>query len=680
MRWRDRLVEIAQIAGILAWLMGASAGILLTRNQPNGWREMFVHSFIIPILFTSFFYGRLGGLLVALVASLVSGSLIMDEPGSLESPLIQRVMFQIIFFNVVALVTSVLSEREKEAKTSYRSLFENMPIGLYRTTPGGRIVDANPALVQMLGYPNRESLLAAQVSDVYVTPEVHEQWQDMVKREGTVRNFEIEARRRDGTVIWLRNNNQAFRDDEGRVLYHEGVLEDVTERVRTERKLAAIHALGREMVLTSDVQQIASAVMDAARQVLEFGVCDLWLVDREHNALIRQAPAGTPASDVRSLPLNGTRGITVAVVQGGEPIYLAEVTTDPRYISSNPTARSELCVPLKVGEQVIGVLNTESERPDAFTVADQHLFQILAHVTAVALENARLHQTMTSQTVLLEEQVAARTAELSARVAEAEQFNRSMVDLMEELQAANRLARETAWQLEEANAELESFSYSVSHDLRAPLRAMDGFSRILLEEHVPQLSPPIARYLRIIRENAQQMGQLIDDLLTFSRLSRQPIKEQSIVLTDLVHQAIRDLAYEQGGRRVDISVGDLADCRGDPALLKQVFVNLLANALKFTRDRDESRIEVGCQQGPDGRVVYLVRDNGVGFDMRYTGKLFGVFQRLHRDDDYEGTGVGLAIVQRIVRRHGGRVWAEAQVDQGATFYFTLGPASEILAH
>ncbi len=224
--------------------------------------------------------------------------------------------------------------------------------------------------------------------------------------------------------------------------------------------------------------------------------------------------------------------------------------------------------------------------------------------------------------------------------------------------------------LEAANKELEAFSYSVSHDLRAPLRAIDGFSRILLRDYPAQLPPAAERYLRLVRDNAQQMGQLIDDLLAFSRLGRQSVNRQRVAPANIARRVLEELSSEQDNRQIEITIGDLPTCQADPALLKEVFVNLLSNALKFTRQRDVARIEVGSRL-IDGQTVYFVKDNGAGFDMQYADKLFGVFQRLHRAEEYEGTGVGLALVQRIIHRHGGRVWAEAEVDQGATFYFTL---------
>jgi signal transduction histidine kinase len=249
---------------------------------------------------------------------------------------------------------------------------------------------------------------------------------------------------------------------------------------------------------------------------------------------------------------------------------------------------------------------------------------------------------------------------------------------------------ERTGQLEAANKELEAFSYSVSHDLRAPLRGIDGFSRILLDEETAQLSEQAKNYLQLIRDNTQQMGRLVDDLLAFSRLSRQPITTQQVDVTKLVGQCLDELLEEHEERRMDITVGDLPVCRADRSLLKQVWINLLSNALKYTRRRDKVLIEVGGQmavgqtfpsasagknacptEAPAGTLIFFVKDNGVGFDMRYASKLFGVFQRLHRAEDYEGTGVGLAIVQRIIHRHGGRVWAEAKPNEGATFYFSL---------
>jgi len=247
--------------------------------------------------------------------------------------------------------------------------------------------------------------------------------------------------------------------------------------------------------------------------------------------------------------------------------------------------------------------------------------------------------------------------------------NEELQQRVRERTAALEAANE---ELEAANKELEAFSYSVSHDLRAPLRAIDGFSKILVADHAPQLSAEAQKLLGTVSANARRMGQLIDDLLAFSRLSHRPISKQRVKAAALVQQVLDELHREREGRQVEVRVEPLPDCMGDPSLLKQVWVNLLSNAFKFTRRRERALIEIGCQEQQDENV-YVVRDNGAGFDMAYVGKLFGVFQRLHRSDEFEGTGAGLAIVQRIIQRHGGRIWVEAALDQGATFYFALPP-------
>ncbi|QEL20726.1 PAS domain S-box protein [Limnoglobus roseus] len=233
--------------------------------------------------------------------------------------------------------------------------------------------------------------------------------------------------------------------------------------------------------------------------------------------------------------------------------------------------------------------------------------------------------------------------------------------------------RDRTAELEASNRELESFSYSVSHDLRAPLRAINGFTQIVLDEYAPQLPAEAREYLDDVRANARRMGTLVDDLLAFSRLGRQPVKRQPVDVKQMVESCLREVVLSTDGRATEACVGDLPACEADPALLRQVWLNLLSNAVKYSGRKNSAVIEVGAACDPFG-VTYYVRDNGVGFDMAYAHKLFGVFQRLHRAEDYEGTGIGLALVQRIVHRHGGRIWAEAVPDVGATFSFTLGNA------
>ncbi len=252
-----------------------------------------------------------------------------------------------------------------------------------------------------------------------------------------------------------------------------------------------------------------------------------------------------------------------------------------------------------------------------------------------------------------------------------------------------RVAERTA-QLETANKELEAFSYSVSHDLRAPLRHIGGFSKMLVEEFGSTLDPTAQHYLDRIQSGTQKMGMLVDELLGLARVGRHAINRQPTNLNSMVAEVITMLQPESEGRKVQWAVADLPLVQCDPVLVKQVFQNLLANALKFTRPRTTvdgnarrsapastpAVIEVSCVE-EDGQPVFMVRDNGVGFNMKYVDKLFGVFQRLHSAEQFEGTGIGLATVQRIVQKHGGRVWAEAEPDKGATFYFTLNSGKQV---
>ena len=225
--------------------------------------------------------------------------------------------------------------------------------------------------------------------------------------------------------------------------------------------------------------------------------------------------------------------------------------------------------------------------------------------------------------------------------------------------------------LQAANKELEAFSYSVSHDLRAPLRHIDGYAALLSKTAGDALNDKAQRYLQTISGSAKQMGQLIDDLLVFSRMGRQDMLRTTVSLDQLIKTVLHDLRLDLQGRKISWTMHPLPNVSGDPAMLRQVFVNLISNALKFTATRPEAKIEIGvAKQGPSDVEVFI-RDNGVGFDMQYVDKLFGVFQRLHRNDEFEGTGIGLANVRRIIHRHGGRTWAEGALDQGATFYFSL---------
>jgi len=324
-------------------------------------------------------------------------------------------------------------------------------------------------------------------------------------------------------------------------------------------------------------------------------------------------------------------------------IYSNEASTETP--EGHIEIRRHISLPILFQGEVIGLFQVANKESD-YTEADiRSLDSIAGHIAPILA--ARLQ----------------RDREERKRQRAAEEVSRLNAEL------ERRVVQRTA-ELEAKNKELEAFTYSVSHDLRAPLRHMDGFARLLHEECSGQLDETAGHYLDRIQQGSRQMGRLVDDLLDLARVGRQDLRRQATGLNSLVEEVLRDLAPEVKDRNIEWRVARLPFVDGDPHLLKQVFMNLISNAIKFTRPRQQAVIEIG-QIAKDGRVAVYVRDNGIGFSMKYADKLFKVFQRLHRPEDFEGTGVGLATVQRIIHKHGGQVWAEGQLDKGATFYFAL---------
>lgn len=408
----------------------------------------------------------------------------------------------------------------------------------------------------------------------------------------------------------------------------EHTLERYTKRLETLREI------DRGILAARSPTKIAQAAMCHIRQLIPCRRASVSLFDLEAGHAVWRAVHAETEGRMRV-------GARIGVDAFGDLEALREgrvkVVRDSRTLPNTPTfdflrsegLRSWINVPLVARGELIGTLNVGSGRIDAFGLEGIDTVHEVADSLAISIQQARLN-----------DQVERHSAELEERIAE-------------------------------RTAELEAFSYAVAHDLRAPLRAIAGFSRALREEHGAGLDLEGLRVLGIISESTKNMGELIDDLLSLSLLGRKEMRLSDVDMEELARSVLEELEGVDPLRRVEFSVRPLPPARGDRGMLRQVLSNLLSNALKFTVPREVARVEVGSER-VRGEDAYFVRDNGVGFDPRDAETIFGVFQRLHHAESYEGTGIGLTIVQAIVRRHRGRVWAEGKIDDGATIWFTLG--------
>ena len=423
---------------------------------------------------------------------------------------------------------------------------------------------------------------------------------------------------------------------------YEAAQQEIAERRQVEELLAY---LNRRLSMLLDVASgvdatveeggIAEQLVRALVSRVEYDMVALFTLEDGTLKMRWWACSECDERDLReffTIPIE--QGVTGRVARSGRPAFVRDVHQDPDYVGPSDIF-SEICCPLFDGHGVVGVLDVESRR--LLSDADFTIVQAAARLAEAAMINARLYEQVRRQAAELEERVVERTAELVA-----------------------------------LNRELESFSYSVSHDLRAPLRSIDGFSRALLEDYYERLDDTGRDYLRRVRAASQRMGRLIDDLLTLSRVTRRELHRGRVNLSRIASAIADELRESDPERDVEFIIEPELVAYGDAHLLRVVLENLLGNAWKFTSRHPKARIEFGAIYQPDGATVYFVRDDGAGFDMAYADKLFGPFQRLHAMTEFEGNGIGLATVKRIINRHRGHIWAEGAVEQGATFYFTIG--------
>jgi PAS domain S-box-containing protein len=554
-------------------------------------------------------------------------------------------------------------EKLAEERNLLRTLIDSMPDVIFTKDMQGRVGISNPAHVRFAGAATEAELVGKTVFDLY-PPELAEAYHrddaEVLASGKPIVNREEPCVKLDGADYWLITTKVPLRNHAGEMVGLIGVSRDITERKVALEKIRSLNAELEQRVVERTAQlEAANAELRGSRAELESlfeSLPGLYLVLTPELRIVAVSDAY----------LKATMTTRAGILGRGLFEVFPDNPDDPGATGTSNLRASLGRVLQNSASDTMAIQKYDVRRPDGIFEerywspinspllgADRRVKYIIHRVEDV------------TDFVRQKSQPGGEPAELQARM---ERMEAEIFQSSQKVQEANRL-------LEAANKELEAFSYSVSHDLRAPLRAVDGFSQAMIEDYGGQLPTEGRRYLHTIREGAQRMGMLIDDLLTFSRLSRVPLKQQEIDTGNLVDSVLDDLSMQRKGRQIDLRMGELPACTGDPALLRQVWINLLSNAFKYSRLRETAVVEIGCTQG-QGEKVWFVRDNGAGFDMRYVGKLFGVFQRLHRAEDYEGTGVGLAIVQRVIHRHGGRIWAEAAVDRGATFYFTIEEATQ----
>jgi PAS domain S-box-containing protein len=618
------------------------------------------------------------------------------------------------------------------SEEQYRTLIETVNVGIFVSTLEGKFLQANSAVCEMAGYTQDEFLkLSAQA--LYAEDIERGQMIYELQARGFVKNLEVLSLKKDGSQFWISLSAVLLRNAEGKPLRILGSVADITERKHaaealqqserrfrtliehsadaltllnadgtvfyegpTVRRLtgySAVERLGRnafETIFPEDlpfVKQTLLGIMEKpeASVTAQFravrsdgsvwwaeGTATNLLHDPSLHAIVINYHDISERKRAEESLLESEQRYRALFEQASDAIFV-ETLLDDRIVDINHRACEMLGYSRKelLRLHVSDIIAPEVAREPLairkeLEIYGQKPFESLdlckdGRRIPVEVTNAQISETLALSIV----RDITRRKEFEAQLQQREAEVRSLNAELE-----RRVTERTA-QLEQANHELEAFSYSVSHDLRAPLRAIDGFSRIVLDDHAGQLDLEARRLLGHVRDESRHMTQLIEALLGLSRMSRVEMRRELVDLSDLAAMVLETLHQTQPERQVETQIAPGLKAQGDARLLLIVFENLLGNAWKFTSKREQAKIEFGAETR-EQELVYFIRDNGAGFEMSYAGKLFGVFQRLHNSEEFEGTGIGLTTVQRIVHRHGGRIWGEAEVERGATFYFTLG--------
>jgi PAS domain S-box-containing protein len=559
------------------------------------------------------------------------------------------------YVGALAMITDISdraeSERElRESEARYRRVIETANDGLWQTDTERRTTFVNARLAAMLGYSAEE--LLGRIPGEFMPEEDHCLLAEIEARRDSrlAESYPLRFVRKDGTVLWTSSRLCSTFDDKGVFTGKIGLVADISEQVQAEAKvlrhvksLEALHAMDKAILEAQSGDAIAAIGLKYVCDMIRCWGATVMRFDFAANECVvlnMTRPEGSQYDPGPHLSLDEYGRDDLAVLQTGRECVVADLDAMP----DRPGVlqklhakgmRSYVRIPLLAEGELVGAINLGNDCVGAYSAEQIATARSIAEQMAIALRQAALREQVTRQAATLEQRVIERTA-----------------------------------QLEAVNRELESFTASVSHDLRAPARHINGFVSMLLQD-AKGLDEGVTATLDRIARAARRMNTLIDDLLSLARTGTQELRKSDFDMNALVREELEDLAPQMGLRKIDFRVAPLPVAHGDAALLRVVMHNLLGNAIKYSARREDAVINVEARKSASGVAEYVVRDNGAGFDMAYAGKLFGVFSRLHSDKDFEGTGIGLATVQRIINRHGGHLHAEGKVGEGAEFSFTL---------
>jgi PAS domain S-box-containing protein len=534
----------------------------------------------------------------------------------------------------------------REAENRYRALFDSVPVSLYRAASDGKVIDANLALARLVGCPDRESLLTSAALETYITPQDRQQILALLESQGIVRNFETRVRRPDGTVLWLEHNAQAIRDAEGKVLYYDGTLEDITGRKQAEmalqrrnRDLAVFNQVGLTLAATLDLHQVLDQVLLAVTETIGAEGSSVWMWDELHEGCLVCRAASHPGPDeaLINMRLQPGQGVAGWVAENGRSAIVPCAPNDPHF-AGNIDAQtgfrtmSILAAPLRVREGIIGVVEVVNKLNGDFDASDDALIETLATWAAIAIDNARLIEVLRQRTV-----------ELQAR-----------------------------------NEELDAFAHTVAHDLKNPLGLILGYTELLEQDFSTFPEKQQQQCLQTILQSSTKMQNIVDELLLLSETRKVEVKHRPLDMASIVAEAQRRLSHMADEYQAEMIMPPASAwpaAMGHAPWVEQVWVNYISNALKY--GGRPPHVELGAESQPDGMVRFWVRDNGPGLTPEAQARLFTPFTRLAQVN-VAGHGLGLSIVQRIVEKLGGQASAESQIGQGSIFSFTLPAAPQPL--